>query len=81
MKVKSNNPANIASAEAKKAGLSYWQYMEKHYPGTVQHHDWNAPKPSGDRDDRMLNALTAMKGKLGLKFLAGIRSLVSGRGY
>lgn len=77
--MKANNPANEISAKAKKAGLSYWQYMVKHQPGRVQRFDWNAPKPSGDRDDKILNALAVMRSKLGLKFMAGIRSLVSGR--
>ena len=41
---KTNNPMNQLSQAAKKAGLSYWEYMEKIHPGCVMHHSCGPAK-------------------------------------
>ncbi|MDP4158178.1 MAG: hypothetical protein Q8911_00235 [Bacillota bacterium] len=78
-----NNPANEISLSAKKAGLSYWSYMAKKYPNRVQSYIW-APKAKKltrkERSEIMGDILSRMHGKMGLKFLSGIRNLISGRG-
>ena len=40
------NPSNEFSLAAKKAGLSYWEYMEKTYPGCVLWFVWGVKKVS-----------------------------------
>lgn len=42
--MKSNNPANLNSQSAKQAGLSYWDYMAKTYPGCVKPFVWGVKK-------------------------------------
>lgn len=78
--MKTNNPANIISAKAKKAGLSYWQYMAQEYPGRVQAYVWPTKAKKLTRAERLEKANNQMRGRMGLKFMAGIRDLVSGRG-
>lgn len=81
--MKSNNPANIISAKAKKKNLSYWSYMAEKFPGSVQAYVWPTKAKKGARKDRsevMQDADRRMRrGKAGLKFLMGMRNLVSGR--
>ena len=38
------NPSNEFSLAAKKAGLSYWEYMEKIHPSIVQKFVWGPAK-------------------------------------
>ena len=42
------NPANEASQSAKKAGLSYWDYMAKIHPSIVQKFVWGVKGEKGD---------------------------------
>ncbi|WP_407310606.1 hypothetical protein [Desulfosporosinus sp. SB140] len=82
MKIKSNNPANIISAKAKKAGLSYWGYIGKHEPGKVHHHVWGAKKlTSKDRAATLAAVEGYLHKKMGLGLFANMRNLVFGRGY
>jgi len=77
---KSNNPANIDSQAAKKAGLSYWEYMEKTYPGIVQKFVWGAKKLTRKEQREtasLVDSCMARSPRFG--FLSQIRNLIGKR--
>jgi len=54
------NPANEASLNAKKAGLSYWEYMEKTFPGCVQKFVWGVKKETRKQKREAMSGLEHM---------------------
>jgi len=80
--MKTNNPANIASQKAKKANLTYWEYMEKTYSGCVQHFVWGVKKETRKQKRESMSGLEKMldRGNLpGMKLMSHMRNLVSKR--
>ena len=50
-----NNSANVNSQAAKKAGLTYWEYMEKKHPSIVQKFVWGVKKITRKEERTMLS--------------------------
>lgn len=76
------NPANEASQAAKKAGLSYWEYMEKTFPGCVQHFAWGAKKETRKQKREAMSGLEHMLDRSnlpGMKLMSHMRNLVGKR--
>ena len=76
------NPANEISLAAKKAGLSYWDYMEKMHPSIVQKFVWGAKKVTRkqerEENNKILSAM-ATSSNPRLKILVQMRNLLGGR--
>jgi hypothetical protein len=67
------NPANEASQAAKEAGLSYWDYMEKTFPGCVQKFVWGPAKvevkrPWRSRLPRVFGYLNFVRNLVGRRY-------------
>lgn len=81
---KSNNPANLASVEAKKVGLSFWEYMESKRPGIVQKFSWGEKKltrkQKREADGVVMQAM-ARSTNPRMRFLSQMRNLLGGRSY
>lgn len=80
--MKTNNSANINSQAAKKAGLSYWEYMEKTYSGCVQKFVWGAKKETRKEKREAMPGLEHMLDRSnlpGMKMLSHMRNLIGGR--
>ena len=77
------NPANEFSQAAKKAGLSYWEYMEKIHPSIVQKFVWGAKKVTRKQErkenDELISAM-ATSSNPRLRILAQMRNLIGERG-
>ena len=77
------NPANEFSQAAKKAGLSYWEYMAKIHPSIVQKFVWGAKsvtrKEQRETDDMLLSGM-ARSSNPRLRWLAQMRALLGGKG-
>jgi hypothetical protein len=80
---KTNNPANQISQAAKKAGLSYWNYMEKIQPSIVHKFVWGVKKETRKQErkenDELISAM-ATSNNPRLRILAQMRNLIGGRG-
>ena len=78
---KSNNPANIDSLAAKKAGLSYWEYMEKKY-NKVHQYVWGVKKVTRKEQRETHNQLVSAMTKSrhpAIRLMAQMRNLIGGR--
>lgn len=76
------NPANEASLAAKKAGLSYWEYMEKTYSGCVQHFVWGVKKETRKEKRESMSGLEKMLDRSnlpGMKLMSHMRNLAGKR--
>ena len=76
------NPANENSQAAKKAGLSYWEYMEKTYSGCVQKFVWGVKKETRKQKREAMSGLERMLDRSnlpGMKMLSHMRNLVGKR--
>ena len=74
-----NNSANENSLAAEKAGLSYWEYMEKQNSGCVQHFVWGVKKMTRKEERTMLSKVGQFLAKSnlpGMKLLGHIRKSV-----
>ena len=77
------NPANGASLAAKKAGLSYWEYMEKIHPSIIQKFVWGVKKVTRKQEREENNEILssmATSSNPRLRILAQMRALLGGRG-
>ena len=77
------NPSNQFSQAAKKSGLSYWDYMEKTFPGCVQKFVWGVKKETRKQERKENNELIsamATSSNPRLRILAQMRNLIGGRG-
>lgn len=79
---RSNNPANIDSLSAKKAGLSYWEYMAKKY-NKVHQYVWGVKKVTRKQQRETNNQLISAMAKSNhpmMRLMAQMRALIGGRG-
>lgn len=75
-----NNSANENSKNAKKANLTYWEYMEKTYSGCVRHFVWGTKKLKRKEEREIsgqVNPFMARSPRFG--FLSQIRNLIRKR--
>ena len=76
------NPANKAKQNARIAGLTYWEYMEKKYSGCVQHFAWGVKKETRKQKRESMSGLEHMLDRSnlpGMKMLSHMRNLVGKR--
>ena len=76
------NPANENSQAAKKAGLSYWEYMEKTYSGCVQKFVWGVKKETRKQKREAMSGLERMLDRSnlpGMEMLSHMRNLAGKR--
>lgn len=80
--MKTNNPANENSLAAKKAGLTYWGYMEKTNSGRVKHFAWGVKKETRKQKREIMSGLEYMLDRSnlpGMKLMSHMRNLVGKR--
>jgi molybdenum-dependent DNA-binding transcriptional regulator ModE len=73
------NPHNEISQAAKKAGLSYWDYVAKMFPGCVKEFVWGEKKLTRKQKRGAQSGLESMLDRSnlpGMKALSNMRSLV-----
>ena len=76
------NPANKAKQNARIAGLTYWEYMEKTYFGCVQHFVWGVKKETRKEKREAMSGLERMLDRSnlpGMKLMSHMRNLVGKR--
>ena len=75
------NPANEFSQAAKKAGLSYWEYMAKMHPSIVQKFVWGVKKvtrkQAREENNEILSSM-ATSSNPRLRILAQMRAILGG---
>ena len=77
------NPANEFSQAAKKAGLSYWEYMEKNHPQHVRNFVWGVKRVTRKQQretDAKLSSAMEISNHPTMRLMAQMRNLVGGRG-
>ena len=76
------NPANEFSQAAKKAGLSYWEYMEKIHPSIVQKFVWGVKKETRKEQretDAKIRSAMATSNHPAMRLMSQMRNLIGGR--
>ena len=77
------NPSNAISLAAKKAGLSYWEYMEKIHPSIVQKFVWGVKRVTRKQEREAMSGLEHMLDRSnlpGMKLMSHMRNLVGKKG-
>ena len=77
------NPSNEFSLAAKKAGLSYWEYMEKIHPSIVQKFVWGVKKLTRKQERKENNEILssmAISSNPRIRILAQMRAILGGKG-
>ena len=77
------NPANEISLAAKKAGLSYWEYMEKIHPSIVQKFVWGVRKVTRKQEREESNELISAMATSNhpvMRLIGQMRNLIGGKG-
>ena len=78
------NPANQAKIQARKQGLSYWEYMAKIHPSIVQKFVWGVKKVTRKQEREENNEILssmAISSNPRLRILAQMRAILGGNSH
>jgi hypothetical protein len=79
-----SNPHNQISQAAKKAGLSYWDYVAKKFPGTVKEFVWGEKKLTRKQEREgmaMVNTAMANSSHPAMRMLSRMGSMLGNSHY
>jgi len=75
------NPSNEISQAAKKAGLTYWGYMEKKRPSIVQKFAWGVKKVTRkqkrEENDELMSAMATYNHPV-MRVMGQLRTILKG---